>query len=183
MANPTAAAQSTPPPASPAKRLMAFPVLNNMGPRGIPIPPLTKTNDDGKEEIVDPGTTIVLPQGVSFVPASQWARAKKQKNLGIALKTKIRGTAADEWRTMPIGQPILVEMAAVDAEDPLGAMSEPEAIEFLGDVKSPAVLGELLALEKRPRIQREIKDRKTAIETKGIRAVEERADRAVLSAD
>lgn len=192
MANPNTAklpaeSSSSPVAEKPAPRATLTPIQNNMGPRGIPLPAVVQPADKEGEppKTLEPADLLMLPIGVSYVPTEKWARAKKQKNIEIVLRARIRGTKAPEWQTVPVGQKILVELPPVDAMNPLGAMDDAEAIDFLEGIKDAHVLGALLDLEQRDRVILAIRDRKDGIEKKGIRAVEEASmkDRAVLEAD
>lgn len=164
-----------------SKKPTLTPVLNRMGPRGIPLLAVTKAaTDDAPAEVVHEATLITLPSGLSFVPTPEWTRAKQHKNLAIALKQRIRGTRAPEWAGFAVGQNVLVEFPPVDAADPLGKMSETEAIEYLDDIIDASVLRQLERLEKRDKVIIAMRDRRKTIETQGVSALDDQPDRAVL---
>ena len=155
------------------------PVLNNLGPRGIPLPAVIKAGADEKSApvVVQAASLLMLPSGLSFVRTPEWERAKQLDNVRLLLNERIRGTTAEEWREMPIGQKVLVEMAPVDARNPLGKLEEAKAIDYLADIKDPTVLGFLAEMETRPRVVRAIKAQKETIETKGVKAGEDAGER------
>ena len=178
MANPSASVRTA------EDRPVLVPILNNLGPMGIPLPAVTKPNPDGKglPLIVEGASTLILPHGMSFVKATDLERAKRQDNFRLHFKQKIRGSKAEEWKDIAVGSKVLVEHPAVDAASPLGKLPEPEAIEFLADVVDPAVLGMLADVEKRPTVIRAILAQKKVIEEKGVKALEDVPDRVTLEA-
>ncbi len=174
----TARKEESPAGAEPKAKDTLTPVLNNLGPRGIPLPAVIKAGADEKTApvIVQAASLLLLPSGLSFVKTSEWERAKQLDNVRVLLNERIRGTKAEEWREMPIGQKVLVESAPVAARNPLGTLDEAKAIDYLADIKDPTVLGFLAEMETRPKVVRAIKAQKETIETKGIKALEEPRD-------
>lgn len=190
MAKSSTATKIKAPSATPAttktERLKLVPILNNMGPMGIPLPAIMVEDPTGKKDgkgnprmiTVSTSAMLHLPHGLSYQDPVEWERAEVQENVKLQLATRIRGTKAEEWRDVPKGQRHLVRLDPVDAKSPLGKLPEKDAIDFLADVTDPAVLGQLIETEARPLVLRAIRAQKETIEKKGVGALGDVEDRA-----
>jgi hypothetical protein len=106
-----------------------------------------------RDGTVPADAVLFLNSGWNLVDEERWAQARKNPGVQSLLKQLIPQASAPEESPERVGHPVLVEGRVVQADDPLGALSESEALRFVAETFVTATLQKLEPLEQRAPIK------------------------------
>jgi hypothetical protein len=108
------------------------------------------------EHTVQLGKALDLLPGQNMVDAAEWAEAKKNPTVKLALGERVPRSAAPEQDQTLVGRYRLVEGREVPDESPLAKMKPTEVLHLVEETLSVDTLGAWLQTEQRPELRKAI---------------------------
>ena len=136
------------------------------------------TARDRKSGSINPSSIIFLEPGFNLVKQELWDAAKENSMVKMLLTKKIPSAVSPEDNPEKAGHYFIEAKEPVDADNPLAAMSEDDALEFVDETLSVPLLKSLQEGASTAAVQRAIRAQIDKIESpkKQARAAREKAD-------